>query len=983
MNKNRMPRAIPTLLMAAILSCIVLGAMVSFGGTALAANTPTITKIIQKDTNGTPDSNDDKTITMTTGYDALRVAADTQGNVYVTDPVFQIIYKYNLNGHLVSSFTSVRRPLGIAVDNSGNIYVGGNQGSYKTVFVLNGSGVSQGVLGGGTAGFTLPNDVAIGGQGDVFVADSDSNTVKAFKDGALTGTYGPYKETYNSELINGTNYTYVRHRLLFPNGIAVDSAKGEIYVTFREYVDQLKTAACSDGNCVKDDTAWLSYTGATSNHKYWYSVADRYIVAVINQSTGAVARKVLVSNFESSGSQTASGITLGGVALDNAGRLYVATSVAGIKIFDASSGAAVAVPVIFSSGSYNDLAFDPVTNRLFAAKRDSTNSFGVVDIYGIDTYTTPANTAPSAPVLIEPAGGTYATSVRPLLKIANASDNEADPLVYGYEIKDRNGVIVADGSGIREGANGTTSMSVNTALTENASYNWRAQSFDGDDATWSGESEFCVNERNDNPTTPTVVSPTDMAPSSSFSTSLTWNPSTDPDCFDTVSYTIEVSGDQGFSTILASAAGLGSQSVSLGAIKGFESLRNGNAYYWRVKGIDDNLGESAFAVGSFVYKTTVVRFTSDQPGTKVYIDGNYGYLGRFLGTAGPGAPLDVQNISLGSHFVAFVKAGYEPYYTLSERVEDPLSNDAHAVVVDASLLKASRINPATGVDLFNMSVGHSSPFVVDYNNDGIKDIIAGGADGNVYLYLGQVQEGGTVVYVPQGAVSNINVGARAVPFVVDYNNDNRKDLLVGSGEGFIYLYLNNGTDDIPEFASAVTVGYDIKVANSAPSILDYNNDGKKDMVAGSFDGTLRIYINTGTDESPVFSAPAAIKADNADLNVGSNSRAFFTDWNSDGKKDIVAGSGGAVSLFLNVGSDESPVFVSINGLQQWIKEKKRDRGNREFIPYLGYNHDLGSLAGDSGEASIFVADMGGSPSTARDVLVGNGTGNITIYITGQ
>lgn len=974
MNKNRMPRAIPTLLMAALLSCIVLGAMVSFGGTALAANTPTITKIIQKDTN-------DKTITMTTGYEAFRVAADPQGNVYVTDPVFQIIYKYNLSGYLASSFTSVRRPLGIAVDNSGNIYVGGNQGGYKTVFVLDGRGVSHGVLGGATAGFTLPNDVAIGGQGGVFVADSDSNTVKAFKDGALTDTYGPYKETYNSELINGTNYTYVRHRLLFPNGIAVDSAKGEIYVTFREYVDQLKNVACSDGNCAYDDTAWLSYTGATSNHKYWYSAADRYIVAVINQSTGAVARKVLVSNFESSGSQTASGITLGGVALDNAGRLYVATNVAGIKIFDASSGAAVAVPVIFSSGTYNDLAFDPATNRLFAAKRDATNSFGVVDIYGIDTYTTPANTAPSAPVLVEPASGTYATSLRPILKIANASDNEADLLVYGYEIKDKDGVIVASASGISEGANGTTSMSVNTALMENASYGWRAQSFDGNSSAWSGESKFCVNERNDNPTTPTVVSPTDMAPSSPFSTSLTWNPSTDPDCYDTVTYTVEVSGDQGFSKILASAAGLGSQSVSLGALKGFESLMNGNAYYWRVKGIDDNLGESPFAVGSFVYKTTVVRFTSDQPDTKVYVDGNYGYPGRLLGTAGPGAPLDVQNISLGSHFVTFVKAGYEPYYTLSERVEEPLSEKAHTVIVDASLIKASRINPATGVDLFNISVGHSSPFVVDYNNDGIKDIIAGGADGNVYLYLGQVQEGGTVVYVPQGAVPNINVDARAVPFVVDYNNDNRKDLLVGSGEGFIYLYLNNGTDDIPEFAPAVTVVD--AAANSAPSILDYNNDGKKDMVAGSYDGTLRIYINTGTDESPVFSAPAAIKADNADLNVGSNSKAFFTDWNSDGKKDIVAGSAGAVNLFLNIGSDESPVFVSINGLQQWIREKKRERGNREFVPYLGYNHDLGNLAGDSGEASIFVAEMGGSPSTARDLVVGNGTGNITIYITGQ
>lgn len=39
----------------------------------------------------------------------------------------------------------------------------------------------------------------------------------------------------------------------------------------------------------------------------------------------------------------------------------------------------------------------------------------------------------------------------------------------------------------------------------------------------------------------------------------------------------------------------------------------------------------------------------------------------------------------------------------------------------------------------------------------------------------------------------------SAPAVLDWNNDSRKDLLVGDSSGYVWLYLNQGTDANPMF----------------------------------------------------------------------------------------------------------------------------------------------------------------------------------------
>jgi len=118
--------------------------------------------------------------------------------------------------------------------------------------------------------------------------------------------------------------------------------------------------------------------------------------------------------------------------------------------------------------------------------------------------------------------------------------------------------------------------------------------------------------------------------------------------------------------------------------------------------------------------------------------------------------------------------------------------------------------------------------------------------------------------------------ASAIPFVVDWDNDHKKDLMVGDGSGNLNLFINSGTDQLPAFEAPTVVMTDeapliVDGGNAAPCVLDWDADGKNDLLIGCKTGEVYLYINTGTDESPSFTTGAAIIAGDAHLSVGENS----------------------------------------------------------------------------------------------------------------
>ncbi len=153
-----------------------------------------------------------------------------------------------------------------------------------------------------------------------------------------------------------------------------------------------------------------------------------------------------------------------------------------------------------------------------------------------------------------------------------------------------------------------------------------------------------------------------------------------------------------------------------------------------------------------------------------------------------------------------------------------------------------------------------------------------------------------------------------IPRAVDWNADDKLDLLVGAG-GYVWLYTNTGTRFSPAFAAAGRVkaaAADIYAGTgSSPiALLDMTGDGVNDLIVADSSSKLRVYRNTvGSNQPPVFAAYVRVKNSSGADFVMPDRRFDLGDWNGDGKPDLVTGSfSGAMQLYLNVGTTADPRF---------------------------------------------------------------------------
>ncbi len=63
----------------------------------------------------------------------------------------------------------------------------------------------------------------------------------------------------------------------------------------------------------------------------------------------------------------------------------------------------------------------------------------------------------------------------------------------------------------------------------------------------------------------------------------------------------------------------------------------------------------------------------------------------------------------------------------------------------------------------------------------------------------------------------------------------------------------------------INVGYG---GNASPFMVDWNGDGKQDLLLGQFDaGKIRFYANTGTNYNPTFGDFSYLQADGSDISL--------------------------------------------------------------------------------------------------------------------
>jgi len=213
-----------------------------------------------------------------------------------------------------------------------------------------------------------------------------------------------------------------------------------------------------------------------------------------------------------------------------------------------------------------------------------------------------------------------------------------------------------------------------------------------------------------------------------------------------------------------------------------------------------------------------------------------------------------------------------------------------------------------------LTAGLNMPSFTDIDNDDDMDLfvtVLSGAYGyqliNNFIFYEKQEE---FIYKTSNFIKTIDLLSDVNPAFVDIDNDNDKDLFIGTDFdpssfpwiGKVLLFENIGLDENQEpiwsFVGDDYFGDDLG-NNLSIDFGDIDNDGDFDAFIGNFNGTVKFFENIGTEENFEFNFQEELNE--IDLSGYSSPEVF--DINNDGDLDLLIGHmSGTIIYYENIGT---------------------------------------------------------------------------------
>ena len=264
---------------------------------------------------------------------------------------------------------------------------------------------------------------------------------------------------------------------------------------------------------------------------------------------------------------------------------------------------------------------------------------------------------------------------------------------------------------------------------------------------------------------------------------------------------------------------------------------------------------------------------------------------------------------------------------------------------------------------------------MDLDGDGRLDLVSGSYHGTgdadaIYLFRGSA--GGDfappepVLGVDRTPVSagkapnfhpatiSFRRSKATAPWFADLRGTGALDLLIGSMEGEIVLVRNEGTRMAPRYAAAPELlmqpGRPILVpgGDAGPVAADWDGDGLVDLLCGSASGAVFFFRNVGSTTRPEFQEGVCLIPGGSGFSIlwpgetprpGRDSRVCPTDWNRDGKPDLLVGDCQRIR-YVKAGLDDLQQGSVRKALARFRELQSRENGlvhaREERMWRLGY-----------------------------------------------